>query len=175
VSTTVSKTRGYKSPESIRSEEFARRIRGLDAEAVYEYLDRLADQIQTLETERDELRAESDRLKAEQSRMRAELDEYEQVGGRVNDQVVQLLSQAQLVAEEMVEDVNRDARERLGHVRDHERQVMQSAVDAAGDQVRSYAHQAQAQMKTIMESFASQVEQLGEPPSLHEPDTRGPA
>jgi hypothetical protein len=52
---------------------------------------------------------------------------------------------------------------------------MQSAVDAAGDQVRNYAHEAQAQMRAIMESFATQVEQLGEAPTVQGPDTRGPA
>jgi len=33
----------YKSPASIRNEDFPRRMRGLDADKVYEYLDLLAD------------------------------------------------------------------------------------------------------------------------------------
>jgi DivIVA domain-containing protein len=151
------------SPESIRDETFQRRMRGLDAHQVYEYLDLLADQVQVTEGELDRARAENARLQAELQRVQAELDEYEQVGDRVNEQVVQLFSQAQLIAEEMVEDVSRDARERIAHAREHEREVVRGAMDTAGEQVRSYARSAQAQMQSIMESFAAEVDRLGSP------------
>ena len=136
---------------------------GLDADKVYEYLDLLADQVQATERELSESRAENERLQAEVRRVQAELDEYEQVGERVNDQVVQMFSQAQLVAEEMVEDVSRDARERIGQARAHERKIVEEAMDTAGQQVRSYARTAQEQMKSIMESFATEVDRLGDP------------
>jgi DivIVA domain-containing protein len=151
----------YQTPASIRDETFQRRMRGLDADKVYEYLDRLADQVQATERELSDARAENERLEAELRRAQAELDEYEQVGDRVNEQVVQLFSQAQLVAEEMVEDVSRDARERIGQARAHERKVVEEAMSTAGQQVRSYAQTAQAQMQSIMESFASEVDRLG--------------
>lgn len=152
----------YRSPSSIRDETFSRRLRGLDADEVYEYLDLLADQVQAAELERREFRAENQRLQAELEHLRGELAEFEQQGDRVNEQVVKMFAKAQLVAEEMVEDVSRDARERLGHARAHERQIVQEAVNAAGDEVRTYAQAAQAQMQSIMNSFASQVEQLGD-------------
>jgi cell division septum initiation protein DivIVA len=136
-------------------------MRGLDADQVYEYLDRLADQVQATERDLSQSRAENERLRAQLQRVQAELDEYEQVGGAVNEQVVQLLSQAQLVAEEMVQDVSRDARERLGHARAHERKIVEEAMDVAGQQVRSYAQTAQAQMQSIMDSFANEVDRLG--------------
>ena len=148
---------------SIRDETFQRRMRGLDADKVYEYLDLLADQVQAMETELSESRAENERLHAELRRVQAELDEYEQVGDRVNDQVVQMFSQAQLVAEEMVQDVSRDARERIGHARAHEREIVEEAMNTAGQQIRSYARTAQDQMKSIMESFATEVDRLGNP------------
>jgi DivIVA domain-containing protein len=151
----------YRTPASIRDETFQRRMRGLDGDAVYEYLDLLADQIQATEGALGAARAENERLETELQRIRAELDEYEQVGDKVNDQVVQLFSQAQLVAEEMVADVSRDARERIGQARAHERKVVEQAMDTAGQQVRSYARSAQAQMLSFMESFASQVDRLG--------------
>jgi cell division septum initiation protein DivIVA len=138
---------------------------GIDAGEVYEFLDRLADQVQATERELHESRADSERLRAELQRVQAELDEYEQVGERVNEQVVQLFSQAQLVAEEMVQDVSRDARERIGQARAHERKVVEEAMDTAGQHVRSYALTAQAQMKSIMDSFATEVDRLGTPPS----------
>jgi DivIVA domain-containing protein len=140
---------------------FQRRMRGLDAAEVYAYLAQLADQLQATESELSDTRAENERLRAESGRMRAELNEYEQAGDRVNDQVVQLLSQAQLVAEEMVEDVSRDARERIGQARTHERKIVDEALNTAGQQVRTYAATAQAQMQSIMESFASEVDRLG--------------
>lgn len=152
------------SPESIRDKTFQRRMRGLDPDDVYEYLDLLADQVQAMGRVFSESRAENERLEIELRRVRAELDDVEDVGARVNDQVVQLFSQAQLVAEEMVEDVSRDARERIGHARAHEREIVQDAMTTAGQEIRSYALTAQAQMKSIMESFANEVDRLGTPP-----------
>ena len=108
-------------------------MRGLDADQVYEYLDLLADQIQAADDERRAMRADNERLRGEttlqaESELRSELAEYEGAGDRVNDQVVELFSQAQLVAEEMVEDVSRDARERLGQARAQERQILEEAM-----------------------------------------------
>jgi DivIVA domain-containing protein len=107
----------YRTPASIRDETFQRRMRGLDADEVYEYLDVLADQVEATERELGESRAENERLQAELRRVQVELDEYEHVGDRVSEQAVQLFSQAQLVAEQMVEDISRDARERIGQAR----------------------------------------------------------
>ncbi|HWM73801.1 MAG TPA: DivIVA domain-containing protein [Nocardioides sp.] len=149
---------------SIRDETFQRRMRGLDADQVYGYLDLLAERVQAMERELSDSRAENERLQTEVRRVQAELDEFEQVGDRVNEQVVQLFSQAQLVAEEMVEDVSRDARERIGHARAHEREIVDEAMSTAGQQIRSYARTAQDQMKSIMESFANEVDRLGNPP-----------
>jgi DivIVA domain-containing protein len=154
----------YQTPASIRDETFQRRMRGLDAGTVYEYLDLLADQVQATEKELNATRAENERLHTELRRVQAELDEYEHVGDRVNEQVVELFSQAQLIAEEMVEDVSRDARERIGQARAHERKVVEEAMNTAGQQVRSYARTAQAEMQSIMESFANEVDRLGSAP-----------
>ena len=148
---------------SIRDETFQRRMMGLDANKVYEYLDLLAERVEAMERELSDSRAENEHLQTEVRRVQAELDEFEQVGDRVNDQVVQLFSQAQLVAEEMVEDVSRDARERIGHARAHEREIVEEAMNTAGQQIRSYARTAQDQMKSIMESFANEVDRLGNP------------
>ena len=147
---------------SIRNETFKGRIfGGLDADQVYAYLDLLADQVQATENELSETRTENERLNAELRRARAELDEHEQAGGRVNEQVVQMFSQAQLVAEEMVEDVSRDARERISQARAREREMAEAARSTAGQQVSSYARAAQTEMQAIMESFAAEIDRLG--------------
>jgi len=157
-------------PAAIRDETFHRRMLGLDADQVYEYLDRLAEQVQATVQELGETRSEKEQLEAELARVRADLAqvqadlaEHEQMGDRVNDQVVQMFSQAQLVAEQMVEDCSRDARERIIHARDHERKIVEEAMGTAGEQVRSYARAAQAQMESVMSSFASEVDRLGSP------------
>jgi hypothetical protein len=151
-------------------------MRGLDAGKVYAYLDQLASQVQATDRQLSESRAKSERLQAELLRVRAdfqrvqaELDHYEQAGERVNEQVVQMFSQAQLVVEEMVQDVSRDARERIGQARAHERRIVAEAMDTAGQQVRSYAQTAQAQMQSIVNSFATEVDQLATPPLPGEP------
>ena len=168
----------YQTAQSIRDQTFPRRMRGLDADEVYGYLDLVAEQALAKERELSEKRAENERLQAELrrvqaelQRVQAELDEREQLGDRVNEQVVQLFSQAQLVAEEMVQDVSRDARERIGQARAQERRIVDAAMDSAGQQVRSYAQTAQAQMQSIMESFASDVDRLGTTPLSGEPSS----
>ena len=152
---------------------------GLDAGKVYGYLDLLADQVQATERELSESRARNERLqaelqrgRAELQRVQAELDQYEQAGDRVNEQVVQMFSQAQLVVEEMVQDVSRDARERIGQARAHERKIVAEAMDTAGQQVRSYAKTAQAQMQSIVDSFGAEVDQLA--PLSGEPGAAAP-
>lgn len=159
----------FKTPASIRDETFQRRLIGLDADSVYEYLDLLAGQVQATERELDETREESQRLQTELHRVQAELDEHEQASERVNDQMVQLFSQAQLVAESMVEEVSQDARERIGQAREHERKIVEEAMSTAGQHVRSYALTAQAQMQSVMESFATEVDRLATPPAYDGP------
>jgi DivIVA domain-containing protein len=165
----------YQSPAAIRDRTFHRRMFGLDADQVYEYLDLLADQVQATERELGEARDENDRLRAEVERVRAEVTEYEHMSDRVNDQIVQMFSQAQLVAEEMVDDVSRDARERLGQAREHERRIVEEAVSTAGEQVRTYARTARAQMQSVMESFATEVDRLGSPAVSRDQDAATPA
>jgi len=128
----------YRSPASIRNESFGRRLRGLDEEQVYQYLDLLADQVQVADDDRramraenERLRTENERLQADLQRMRKEMSEFEEAGDRVNDQVVELFSQAQLIAEEMTEDASRDARQRLGQARAQERQILEEAMQTA--------------------------------------------
>jgi DivIVA domain-containing protein len=151
-------------PDSIRDETFQRRLLGgLDQDEVYAYLDRLADQVEAAEQELSGTLAENERLRRELQRVQGELDEYEQIGDRVNEQVVDLFSQAQLVAEEMVQDVRRHARERIDQARAHERKIVEQALDTAGKQVSTYARSAQDQMRSILDSFATEVDRLGAP------------
>ncbi len=222
-SNTDQASRQYRSPASIRNEDFPRRMRGLDANEVYEYLDQLADQVQAMDSERHGIRTDNERLQDENARLQGELQrlrsevaDLEGAGDRVNGQVVELLSQAQLVAEEMVDDVSKDARERMNQAREQERRILAEAIETAEqtrrdaealirwagpgnanggpssstngyeagrhsaadvaaataelEQVRSFARAAQAQMQSIMASFATEVGQLGATPPADEPE-----
>jgi DivIVA domain-containing protein len=53
----------YRSPSTIRTEEFSHRMRGLDEAEVREFLDLLADQVQAGDLERNEMRTENERLR----------------------------------------------------------------------------------------------------------------
>lgn len=127
----------HQTPTAIRNEGFSRRLRGLDEDEVRDYLDLLADQVQGTERHMQELQSDNDRLRAELDRLQAEIGPLRELADRtpaeerVNDQVVELFSQAQLVAEEMVEDVSREARQRLGQAREQERKIIEEAMQTA--------------------------------------------
>jgi DivIVA domain-containing protein len=121
----------YRSPASIRDEEFSHRMRGLDEDEVREYLNLLADQVEALDHERDALRADCERLRTDLARLGAEVEEHRANAERANEQSVAILSQAQLVAEEMVDEVGRETRERMTQARSNEREILQEALEAA--------------------------------------------
>jgi cell division initiation protein len=187
----------YRSPDAIRDQVFAHRMRGLDEEEVYEYLDLLADQVQATELERAGMRAELHRLKAENEVFRAENDrlrsENERLGAHQplppapsNRDTEVLFRQAQQVADQVVEEAVRHARDLLAAARAEQREILQRARAAAEsatarapaawepratgyasalpapDHVRA-TRVAQAQLRTLVQALAEQVERLVEP------------
>jgi len=72
----------------------------------------------------------------------------------------------------MVQDVSRDARERIGQARAHERRIVEEAMDSAGQQVRSYAQTAQVRMQSIVDTFATEVDRIGSAAVPGEPEAR---
>jgi cell division initiation protein len=142
----------YRSPSSIRGEVFSHRMRGLDEEEVREYLDLLADQVQAADNERAEVRAENERLRVEMHRIKADLADRDANGEQANDQAVALFSQAQLVAEEMVEEVTRTTRERMMQARAQEREILQEALEAA----EATRRQAEVELQHTMQQVQQQ-------------------
>jgi DivIVA domain-containing protein len=141
----------YRSPASIRAEDFSHRMRGLDEDEVREYLNLVADQVEAGDHERDELRAECARLRAEVQECRANAE-------RANEQSVAILSQAQLVAEEMVEEVGRESRERMTQARTNEREILQEALETA----KAIRQEADAAVRTVL---PEQQQGYGAPPA----------
>lgn len=96
----------HESPSDIRREVFGHRMRGLADDEVRDYLDLLADQIQALDDERAARRAEIDDLRRENRELREELAK----AADVCPEAAALLHEAQQVADQVVEEAVRHAR-----------------------------------------------------------------
>jgi DivIVA domain-containing protein len=178
----------YRAPSSIRNESFSYRRRGLDEDEVREYLSLLADQVQAADRERADLRAEIDRLRAEIGRLHAESDD---ASGEISPQAVALFSQAQQVADQLVEEAVRHARDLMTSARNQQREILERAHEAAEEAVRNtgatevaapsagystpvpeveyvrtFARVAQVQLRSVLDALAEQVDRLGEVPEL---------
>lgn len=183
----------YRSPGAIRDQQFAHRVRGLDEEEVYEYLDLLADQVQSTELERAEtraelarLRAENERLRAENERLRAQPAAPREVERPANQDTATLFAHAQQVADQVVEEAVRHARDLLAAARAEQREILQQArqaAEAAGPRAAAWGQAAngyatvvpdadyvrstqvsKVQLRVLVQALAEQVERLGELP-----------
>lgn len=176
----------YRSPAAIRGEVFTVRIRGLDPDEVHEYLELLADQVHACERERAELFEEIDRLRREVA----------QLGGRytappgsqeASPQAVVVLSQAQQVADQLVEEAVARARDLISAAHQQQREILEAAHRAAEaaareaaqlsarnittyvstsapevEYARRFTRVAQVQLRSVLEALCEQVEQLGQ-------------
>ena len=117
----------YRSPSAIRDESFSHRMRGVDESEVREFLDLLADQVQACDAERTALRADNERLNKEVDSLRAQ----QPVEGEINPQAVLLFSQAQQVADQLVEEAVIHARDLMTSARNQQREILEEAHKAA--------------------------------------------
>lgn len=184
----------YRSPAAIRNETFNHRMRGLDEAEVREYLDLLADQVQAADAERAGLRAEVDRLRGELERHG---DDRQRAEDEISPHAVALFSQAQQVADQLVEEAVRHARDLMTAARHQQREILEQAHEAAQaaavnveqiaqvepgeppaapgvgagipleqlEYVRTFAKVAQAQLRSVVDALAEQVDRLGDVPS----------
>ncbi len=141
----------YRSPSTIRGEAFTHRMRGLDEGEVREYLDLLADQVQSSERQRTDLldetgrlRGENDRLKDENDRLRGEVERMrntqpETSPDEISPQAVILFSQAQQVADQLVEEAVLHARDLMSSARHQQREILEQAHRAADAAAREAA------------------------------------
>ena len=178
---------------SIRNQVFSHRMRGLDEDEVREYLETLADQVEETNellyarsSELEELRREAEALRAENRRLR---EATELASTDTNPRAAELFSQAQRVADQLVEEAVIHARDMLVSARHQERDILQRAHAAAEEAVRragapqvqspptvystpipevehvgTFARAAQVQLRTVLEALTEQVERLGEMP-----------
>jgi DivIVA domain-containing protein len=179
----------YRSAEDIRRQEFSHRMRGLDEYEVREFLDLLADQVTATERERAEHRAEAERLRAEVEELREKAKHAD--SDEINPQAVILFSQAQQVADQLVEEAVRHARDLMSSARNQEREILERAHEAAENAVRmsgamrpdgdvegysrpvpeveyarTFARIAHIQLRSVVDALADAVDKLGEVPKL---------
>ena len=157
----------YQAPSSIRNEAFSFEA-GLDEDEVREYLGLLADQVQAAERERDDQRAEIDRPRAEVGPSRAEAGRLSGGGrlagggvrrrfGEISPQAVALFSQAQQVADQLVEEAVRHARDLMTSARNEQREILQRAHEAAEEAVRRTGA---TQVEAPMTAYATAVPEV---------------
>jgi cell division initiation protein len=128
----------YRSPSAIRDESFSHRMRGVDEAEVREFLDLLADQVQACDAERAQLRVDNARLTKEADALRAQ----QPVDGEINPQAVLLFSQAQQVADQLVEEAVIHARDLMTSARNQQREILEQAHKAAESAAGAAAKQA---------------------------------
>jgi DivIVA domain-containing protein len=181
----------YRSPASIREVTFSHRMRGLDEDEVYAFLDLLADQVESADTERAALQADNERLRAAQSQdPPAQNPPAQDAPEDGNPQAVALLSQAQEVADRLVEEAVQHARNLIGSACAQQREILQTAHEAAEaalrestatradgsatghtkavpevEYARTLARVAQVQLRSVVNAL-NEVERLGESPRL---------
>ena len=186
----------YRSPATIRGEEFSHRMRGLDEEEVREYLGLLADQVESADRERITLHDEIAQLRSEIHRLRAAQPERSE--DDITPQAVMLFSQAQEVADQLVEEAVVHARDLMTSARNQQREILEEAHRAAEaaaresaqvsgrdmvsaatssaldydrpvpeiEYVRTFSRVAQVQLRSVLDALAEQVDKLGEVPRL---------
>jgi cell division initiation protein len=170
--------RARRSANEVRHASFTQRRRGLDPAEVREFLEGVADQMQAAEDERALMLAEIERL-------RSTSQPGERAHGEVNTQAVALLSRAQLVADQLVADHEQHSRHLMTNARAQQREMLDQAngsptprIDTMArgyvvpvpdiEYVRTYTRIAQAQLRSVLESLAEQVDKLDELPQLGE-------
>jgi cell division initiation protein len=175
------------SPASVRNASFGTRRRGYDPDEVYEFLHRVADEIEGGDADRATLRAEISRLTGELADLRAAAPpEQPDERMEISAHAVNLLSQAQQAADSAVAEAERYARDMVLAARNQYQEILQRAQDAASEAahelravpggygipvqeveyVRTFAHIAQVQLRSVLDALAKEVDRLGKVPQI---------
>jgi len=181
-----------RSPHTIRRATFSRERKGWSTDEVREYLGTLADQIEAADAERTRLRAELDRQRSEMHRLRDQAPPNQRERSNEPDaHAVALFSQAQQVADRLIEEAVQQARELMSTARKQQRDILQQAQSSAEDAmhsvqqkadqyggsgyespvpeieyVRTFAQVAQVQLRSVLDALTEQVDRLGSLPDL---------
>lgn len=160
------------SPQEIRNIRFSQRLRGYDESEVHAFCEAVAHQIQRQHDEQYRLRAEIDRLKG--------LVENEDV----KERAVALFSQAQTVADQLIQEAVEHAKDLMLAARAQQREILGQAGEAAksvaatprttgrpdveqGGElafVQTYVQVAAVQLRSVLDALSEQVDKLSQFP-----------
>jgi cell division initiation protein len=179
------------SPSRVRNATFGTRRRGYDPEEVYEFLHRVATEIESGDTDRSLLRAELSRVTDELAEVRSTAPPQEPDERReISAHAVNLLSQAQQAADNAVAEAERYARDMVLAARNQYQEILQRAQEAASETaselralpgeygvpvheveyVRTFAHIAQVQLRSVLDALGKEVDRLGRVPQMEATD-----
>jgi cell division initiation protein len=161
-----------RSPQEIRNVHFSQRLRGYDESEVHAFCEAVANQMQRQHDEQSRLRAEIARLK--------DLVENEDV----KERAVALFSQAQTVADQLIEEAVEHAKDLMLAARAQQREILGQAGEAAksvtatprasggpvvepGTElafVQTYVQVAAVQLRSVLDALSEQVDKLSQFP-----------
>ncbi len=176
------------SPEAVRESQFSTRRRGYDVDEVSLFLSKVANDIQSADSERTSLRAQLHSARAELDALRGEGAEKDREARvEISVHAVGLLSQAQQTADSCVAEAEQYARELIQAARGQYRDILERAQQAAAESarnievapgehgsvsvpeieyVRTYARVAQVQLRSVLDALTHEVDKLGQIPQL---------
>lgn len=171
------------SADAVRAARFPSRRRGFDPDDVLLFLNQVANDIQAADAERASLRAQLHTARAELEELRKGSpggQGHEQLQISVN--AVDLLSQAQQIADSCVAEAEQYARDLVEAARGQYQDILHRAQQAAADSVRdlgnpqldrgvtipeieyvrTYARVAQVQLRSVLDALTHEVDKLGQ-------------
>lgn len=159
----------YRSPKAIRNETFTHRMRGLDEAEVREYLDLLAAQVEATEWERSEMVAELERLRARNQHMSQNPQARQSApppaqSGPDGARAAAVLSRAQEVADQLIQDANRRAQQIVAAAQRQGQEAVQRARVRTEDRMQSLYEELDAEFRRLSAGPRSPGSP-GQPPS----------
>jgi cell division initiation protein len=170
------------SADAVRATRFQSRRRGYDPDDVLIFLNQVANDIQAADAERASLRAQLHSARAELEKARqGSASDNDQEPMEISVHAVDLLSQAQQIADSCVADAEQYARDLIEAARSQYREILQRAQQAASESVRdlpevrvgagasvpeieyvrTYARVAQVQLRSVLDALTHEVDKLG--------------
>lgn len=171
-------------PQELRHKNFAVRMRGFDHDQVSFYLGKVADDLESIQSQVATLTQENQSLRAQLAEARADPKE------QATDQAVSVLNQAQQLADSLIDEAMQSARDLLLTARSQQRDVMEQAKDAAKgavtrattlaeragsedpsvrdvEYIRMFTKVAQVQFQAVLDALNEHVNSLGELPEIN--------
>jgi DivIVA domain-containing protein len=184
------------SAQEVRRKHFNVRLRGFDQHEVHAFVRALADDMDRVAAQIATLTQANQSLRTELSEVRTELSEaHPDPMEMATDQAVNVLNQAQQLADSLIDEAMQSARDLLLTARSQQKDIMDQAstsakgavaratatIERASNQdpsfqdveyIRMFAKVAQVQFRAVLDALNEQVNRLTDVPEIAEPPRR---